>query len=840
MPPDTDSSEPSIDEKYIRDLPPRLRPWVKLVGAGGLASLGGFVVNFWAQLSKPETRLRILIGAFVALAFAVLSREPRSTFRKRWALKIGLRYLVDREEAVGDLVKQLRNAAIVFLTSESGAGKTTLLKKDLTKELKSRGTFFPIYLDHWGEDWAEGPRQTLAASLSEPDGSAWRKGLGVTAPVRPEQALAIVGRFYDELGKLPVLLFDQFDDYYLQHRSQFIRGSVLKPNQLMQENRFWDELAQLISAGKASCLFAVRDEVHPALDSFRFPDAKTDSYLLERLPASFAGELLEKVASKAGLRHPKAGFDTLSERLIADLGGEDGLVLPAQVKLAFLGLEWLDPLTVRSYIRAGGLRGLEALALEHQIARAARKVTCQPAEFRPLLLALVDPKTGTDRPRTDQELLQLLPEGKRDAAKLADALRLLRDADIVRLQSDAPEVNEVRWQLDHPYLRQSLAKIDERARRWQVVLDAAAQTFKAAPNLLGRWFALLRPGAQVRVAYERLKRRVSYGSARRFAVLSTLRLLFNPLVIALVIALFSYQALGLEPIAWDDADRHADDPHGEAVCWLTKTGALASGAPADSFITISVGTSHACGVTRDKALAVCWSWGSNEFRQADPPPGSYLQVNTGAFNTCGLKTDESVTCWGDNRYQQSPVSPAGEYTLVSAGQVHSCGVTTGGSIDCWGGHMLPAPAGRYVQVSAAINGNGDPRSCAVERDGHVVCWDNHPGHVVHPPGNDASYHAVSTAGTHSCAIGNDHKAVCWDGEGQPLFSPRSRFKGISTGGEVSCGVTKDDSILCWDIHGTLVKPKLPPGSYFHVAAGPERSCALKRGREPGVKQRVPP
>ncbi len=58
-------------------------------------------------------------------------------------------------------------------------------------------------------------------------------------------------------------------------------------------------------------------------------------------------------------------------------------------------------------------------------------------------------------------------------------------------------------------------------------------------------------------------------------------------------------------------------------------------------------------------------------------------VSVGQEHTCGVRTDGSVACWGDDKYGQA-TPPGGEFVAVSAGGYHTCGLITGGSVICWG------------------------------------------------------------------------------------------------------------------------------------------------------------
>jgi len=89
------------------------------------------------------------------------------------------------------------------------------------------------------------------------------------------------------------------------------------------------------------------------------------------------------------------------------------------------------------------------------------------------------------------------------------------------------------------------------------------------------------------------------------------------------------------------------------------------------FLQVSAGNEHACGVKTDGSVAC---WGDNSYGQASPPSGAstptntptptltgagvhFVQVSADQFYTCGVKTDGGVACWGNNDYgQASPPS----------------------------------------------------------------------------------------------------------------------------------------------------------------------------------------
>ena len=115
---------------------------------------------------------------------------------------------------------------------------------------------------------------------------------------------------------------------------------------------------------------------------------------------------------------------------------------------------------------------------------------------------------------------------------------------------------------------------------------------------------------------------------------------------------------------------------------------------------------HACGLKTDDTL---WCWGENgqgqlgdgtTGKKGSPTPielgSTWNDVGVGTTHSCAIRNDQSLFCWGDNRYGQlgdgtttsrttpTAVGLKGPWLAVSVGVDHSCGLRGDLSLWCWG------------------------------------------------------------------------------------------------------------------------------------------------------------
>lgn len=288
---------------------------------------------------------------------------------------------------------------------------------------------------------------------------------------------------------------------------------------------------------------------------------------------------------------------------------------------------------------------------------------------------------------------------------------------------------------------------------------------------------------------------------------------------------------------------------GTAYCWgygasgRNGTGATTNGnilspvavAGGLHFVAVSVGSTHACGVTTDH-LAYCWGSNANGRTGTGVNSGvsysptavsgglQFASVSAGDAHTCGVTVDGAAYCWGDNtsgklgdgttttRTVPTLVSGGHTFVDVAAGYGHSCGVSTDAGALCWGGGQSgQLGAGTFndtrltptaVQGASGLSqvSGGNVHSCGVAGQA-TYCWGgNAAGQLgigtmtgsatavaVHI-GNPVTL--VSAGASHTCGVVPAEAAVyCW---------------GSNTSGQLGNGTTANATLPA------LVKLTTPP------------------------------
>lgn len=474
----------------------------------------------------------ILLVVGVLFAWDGLARRSRLRQPEAFLLKPDkLEHLVGRSEDIDRLSRECIDHRQIHLVGESGAGKSAA---GLCPRLKAHATLLPVYVDAWGDDWEVGPRESLAKALGIALSEEDQPGLGLPVSFKPEELRATIEQAAAKLGRTPLLIFDQFDDYQSRHRSKFLHGerhTLLPAEKLIEDNSFWHDIKELIDEGVVRCLFVTRDDSGYGLESVRFVAPQV--YRLDRLQVDFVEPLLTSLTTPVEganpiVSAPEKGWDRLKNRLARDLGG-DGTVLPAQMKIVLQGLASLGALTVREYERKGGLRGLEAAHVERHVASTSRHSNLTKSQIRtPFLWPwwIGRNSQGSRSPRINYNRLS----AKATRAIPCVSSRALKPPWITwsRHRSYAnvctPTLRLHVWVLDHDYLCRGVLEAERKAAQWLVFAEERQRAFRDAGDSIWRsWQSLLGPWQQTVLASLRLLGRFHYGDLRSYATWSLLR-----------------------------------------------------------------------------------------------------------------------------------------------------------------------------------------------------------------------------------------------------------------------------------------------------------------------------
>lgn len=217
--------------------------------------------------------------------------------------------------------------------------------------------------------------------------------------------------------------------------------------------------------------------------------------------------------------------------------------------------------------------------------------------------------------------------------------------------------------------------------------------------------------------------------------------------------------------------------------------------------TVSVGKFRACGIRTNGTIA-CWGHWAEPFRP-NPDGGlivpldsndqiitDWVQVDSGHRETCGLRADGSVVCWGhiphthgpdddhDHDEHEDEDHSAGPFEEIAVGIARVCGLEAEGSVECFGFDETDVDDYPFTTIDVSIF-NSAPRGgtyyygCGILTDaqgGGIKCFEV-PEHTM-----DLGEHQTP----------------------DEIFTPPAgKFASISVGGGVSCALDTEGFVHCW-------------------------------------------
>ncbi|NTF18138.1 hypothetical protein G6L37_06945 [Agrobacterium rubi] len=190
---------------------------------------------------------------------------------------------------------------------------------------------------------------------------------------------------------------------------------------------------------------------------------------------------------------------------------------------------------------------------------------------------------------------------------------------------------------------------------------------------------------------------------------------------------------------------------------------------------------------------------------------------TGDRHTCAVKTNGSVYCFGSggsgrlglgdttNRLVPTAVPALSSgVAAIAPGGIQTCALKTDGSVLCFGNGVTTPTKVNALPPSTKIAAFGD-RICAITADGGLYCWAG-TGTPQKVAGMETGVVNVGTGYAYQCAVKSDGTLWCWSGNGVPAkIAGISDVKQVAAGWAHTCAVVSNGSVYCWGTnnHGQI-------------------------------------
>lgn len=244
------------------------------------------------------------------------------------------------------------------------------------------------------------------------------------------------------------------------------------------------------------------------------------------------------------------------------------------------------------------------------------------------------------------------------------------------------------------------------------------------------------------------------------------------------------------------------DAHGAVTCWGTDTTGLfdeVGGVWSD----LSIFQDYGCLLDVDGYPHCVGEPERGDLGQMEPPDEPLTSIDSSWFQSCGLRPDRTLVCWGWEWDMQAE-RIGGEYLQVSVGHYLTCGLTVDREIRCWGINERlydPGLPEGHTWVQVAVGAN---HACALDDEGHAICWNDGTQNVPYPPRG----HTFRLLAAGCCAVcGEDVEGgtTCWadpyDG-GYYIYVATNAptdlsFASLSLRGTAACGLDEEGVMTCW-------------------------------------------
>ncbi|MFY9573680.1 MAG: protein kinase, partial [Blastocatellia bacterium] len=376
----------------------------------------------------------IVLGAVFALGYAAARKTAPRAYHPMPS-GAAFRGLLPFQEADRDrfygretdavaLFEMIRHSDSRFgvLFGESGCGKTSLLRAGLLPKLWEEG-YVPVYCRPYIDP--------LAAALEE-----CRKRSQVNS-IQGEAPNEYLTRAARELGATIVIVCDQFEEFFISHKSREQREPFLSFIAACCDD---SELpVRFLVSMRSDFLYLISSELGGRVAE---PLISSRIYHLRNFDQEQAIEIIEKSAHRASLPFEEG----LSRYVARDLTNGD-VVSPSEMQIVGDQLQSKRIYTLQAYRRAGGKERLVHSFLEDVI-----QASGDADGARLLLRSLI----SDENTRVTLPLDEIARRTQRSAASVDRLLRIFVKSRLIR---EIQDQNPWRYELMHEYLIEKINQI---------------------------------------------------------------------------------------------------------------------------------------------------------------------------------------------------------------------------------------------------------------------------------------------------------------------------------------------------------------------------------------------
>ncbi|MDB4881255.1 MAG: repeat domain protein [Gemmatimonadetes bacterium] len=248
---------------------------------------------------------------------------------------------------------------------------------------------------------------------------------------------------------------------------------------------------------------------------------------------------------------------------------------------------------------------------------------------------------------------------------------------------------------------------------------------------------------------------------------------------------------------------------------------------------LRAGDDQSCAIRSDDRVA-CWGWAyGSPVPTTTPSFDTFSQLSVGSWNSgnvCAARIPTGVTCWGSLSSSVPADLATVAFKKVATGQTHACGIDADDHLRCWGdnryGQALPGPSADTVRDVSV----GDRFTCVLDADSKLRCvGDAQAGQPVGPTAE--AYSSTTSVLGSTCAIGLDSRLKCFGGIAYQA-PPTDLVSAVALNGHQACALLLDGRRICWLPQPTFAPAGPSSGSYAMLALGGAHACALRTDGTP--------